>query len=67
MYLVTFPRLGVTPNTVQVTAAGNNSNFCSLLTYWANAGSLVVRDVVCFTNAGARVDTGFLISANSRA
>jgi hypothetical protein len=68
LYLVTFPRIGVTPDTVQVTAAGNNSNFCSLQWFWGHGGmNTVVRNVACFTNAGARVDTGFLISANSRA
>jgi len=66
--LVTFPRIGFTPDTVQVTAFGGNPNFCGLNTFWAHFGpgpDTVVRDVNCFTNAGAAVNTGFLISANS--
>jgi len=64
--LVRFPRLAVTPATVQVTATGPAPDFCNLLTAWAYlGGDLVVRDVACYTNAGARIDSGFLISANS--
>jgi hypothetical protein len=64
--LVTFPRLAGLPDTVQVTAAGPGSEFCGLLTTWAHIGpDTVVRDVNCFTNAGVRVDAGFLVSANS--
>jgi hypothetical protein len=66
--LVTFPRIAFTPNTVQVTAYGPNSNFCGLNTFWTNSSSgpdLIVRDVNCFTNAGAAVNTGFTVSANS--
>jgi hypothetical protein len=64
--LVRFPRLAGLPDTVQVTAAGPGSEFCGLLTTWAHIGpDTVVRDVNCFTNAGAPIDTGFLISANS--
>ncbi|WP_405056476.1 hypothetical protein OG474_27505 [Kribbella sp. NBC_01505] len=66
--LVTFPKIAFPQNTVQVTAYGSNSNFCGLNTFWFNMSSgpdLVVRDVNCFTNAGAPVNTGFTISANS--
>ncbi|GAA0583025.1 hypothetical protein HPO96_08965 [Kribbella sandramycini] len=66
--LITFPRIAYTPNTVQVTAHGSNSHFCGLNTFWTNSTSgpdLYVRDVNCFTNAGAPVDTGFTVSANS--
>ncbi|WP_020391175.1 hypothetical protein [Kribbella catacumbae] len=66
--LVTFPRIAFTQNTVQVTAYGPNSNFCGLNTFWTNSSSgpdLFVRDVNCFTNAGAPVNTGFTVSANS--
>ncbi|MFI5729055.1 hypothetical protein ACIA49_02975 [Kribbella sp. NPDC051587] len=66
--LVTFPKIAFPQNTVQVTAYGSNSNFCGMNTFWFNMSSgpdLVVRDVNCFTNAGAPVNTGFTISANS--
>jgi hypothetical protein len=66
--MVTFPRIAFPQNTVQVTAYGSNSNFCGLNTFWTNSTSgpdLIVRDVNCFTNAGAPVNTGFTVSANS--
>lgn len=66
--MVIFPRIAFTQNTVQVTAYGSNSNFCGLNTFWTNSTSgpdLIVRDVNCFTNAGAAVNTGFTVSANS--
>jgi hypothetical protein len=64
--LITFPKLAGPPDTVQVTAAGVGSEFCGLLTTWFHiGGDTVVRDVNCWTNAGGRVDTGFLVSANS--
>ena len=68
LQLVTFPRIAVTPNTVQVTAYGSNTNFCGLNTYWTNSNvgpHLYVRDVNCFTPAGAPVNTGFTVSATS--
>ncbi|MEU6409084.1 hypothetical protein [Microbispora sp. NPDC046933] len=47
--LVTFPRVGATPNNVQVTAYGPGPEFCNLLTLWTTSGSDVyVRDVVCY-------------------
>jgi hypothetical protein len=66
--MVTFPRIAFTQNTVQVTAHGANSNFCGLNTFWTNSTvgpDLYVRNVNCFTNAGAPVATGFTVSANS--
>lgn len=64
--LVTFPKLLGVPDTVQVTAAGGGTEFCNLLDQWAHLGTdTVVRDVACYTSAGARVNTGFLISANA--
>ena len=66
--MVTFPRIAFTPNTVQVTAFGSNSNFCGLNTFWTNitpGPDLIVRDVNCFTSAGAAVNTGFTVSATS--
>ena len=65
--LVKFPRLAVPPDDVQVTAAGPGSEFCGLNWFWTYSGAdTIVRDVNCFTNAGAAVNTGFLISDNSR-
>ncbi|MDG6106411.1 hypothetical protein Daura_27375 [Dactylosporangium aurantiacum] len=64
--LVTFPRLAVLPDNIQVTAAGGTSAFCNLLAPWAHTPTdIIVRDVACYDSGGARVDTGFLISANS--
>ncbi|MGI5246739.1 hypothetical protein [Dactylosporangium sp. CA-139066] len=64
--LVKFPQLAVTPATVQVTATGPASDFCNLIMPWMYSGTdIIVRDVACYTNAGARIDSGFLISANS--
>jgi hypothetical protein len=66
--LVTFPRVGFPQNTVLVTAAGMNSNFCGLNTFWINSGpgpDVIVRDVNCFTNTGAATNTGFLVSTSS--
>ncbi|GAB2592976.1 hypothetical protein [Kribbella endophytica] len=68
LFLVTFPRIAFPQNTVQVTAYGANPNFCGLNTGWTNSSSgpdLFVRDVNCFTNAGAPVTAGFTVSANS--
>ena len=64
--LIVFPRLAVLPDDIQVTAAGPGSEFCNLLTVWAHYFTdTIVRDVACYDSAGTRVDTGFLISANS--
>ncbi len=65
--MVRFPQLAVPPDTVQVTAAGGGSEFCGLSWFWVHSLSeVIVRNVNCFTNAGAPVNTGFLISHNSR-
>ena len=64
--LVRFPAIGVVPDNVQVTSTGGTSDFCGLNTFWAHGGGdTIVRDVNCFTNAGAPVNSGFLISANA--
>lgn len=64
--IVKFPMLGVPPDDIQVTAAGSGSDFCGLNTNWTYSGTdTIVRDVNCFTNAGAAINTGFLISDNS--
>ncbi|MFI5906051.1 hypothetical protein [Dactylosporangium sp. NPDC051541] len=67
LYLLKFPNLAVTPDTVQVTAAGPTSDFCGLNGAWFHfPPDTVVRDVNCFTNAGTPINTGFLISVNSQ-
>jgi hypothetical protein len=64
--LVRFPAIGVVPDDIQVTATGGTSDFCGLNTTWGHlGGDTVVRDVNCFTNAGAPVNSGFLVSDNS--
>jgi hypothetical protein len=64
--LVTFPRIGVLPDDIQVTGSGPGSDFCGLNVAWTHTGSdTIVRDVNCFTNAGAPSAAGFLISDNS--
>lgn len=66
LWLVTFPLLAVLPDDIQVTAAGSGSEFCGLNVAWGHSGSsTLVRDVNCFNNAGAAVNTGFLVSDNS--
>lgn len=64
---VKFPALAVTPDDVQVTGYGQGSNFCGLTNPWAppGGGGTTVAQVNCFTNAGAAVASGFLISDNS--
>ncbi|GAA3111386.1 hypothetical protein [Streptosporangium carneum] len=47
--LVTFPRVGVLPDHVQVTAYGTGPGYCNLLTPWSTAGLVAtVRDVACY-------------------
>ncbi len=47
--LVTFPRVGVLPDNVQVTAYGPGPEYCNLLTLWNTGGSAAtVRDVACY-------------------
>lgn len=65
--LVRFPALAAPPDNVEVTAAGPGSEFCGLSWVWTYSGAdVIVRNVNCFTNAGTPVNTGFLISHNSR-
>lgn len=64
--LVTFPRVGVLPDTVLVTAFGPGPDFCNMLTLWATAGGQVlVRDVACYTAAGAKQPQASLITYTS--
>jgi len=64
--LVTFPKLAMLPDDIQVTGYGPGSDFCGLNNPWTHVGAdTVVRDVNCFTNAGAPSAAGFLVSDNS--
>jgi len=64
--LVTFPKIGATPDDIQVTAFGQGSDFCGMNFPWTHSGfDTVVHDVNCFTNAGAPSTAGSLISDNS--
>jgi hypothetical protein len=52
---VTFPRVGVLQNTVQVSSFKVGPGFCNLNTTWAtvpSSATVIVRDVVCWTAAG---------------
>lgn len=62
---VKFPALAVLPDDIQVTAYGSGPNFCGLTNPWTHAGADTTGQVNCFTNAGALVASGFLISDNS--
>ena len=53
--LVQFPRVGILPNTVQVSPFKIGAGFCNLNTLWATPASsanVTVRDVVCWTPTG---------------
>jgi hypothetical protein len=50
--LITFPRVGVLPNTVLVSPFNFGAGFCNLNTVWATvatSATVTVRDVVCWT------------------
>jgi hypothetical protein len=66
--LVTFPRVGVLQDHVQVTAVGPTGEWCGLLTIWGTfGGDAVVRDVVCFSVGGLpMVNQPSLVSYTSR-
>jgi hypothetical protein len=61
--LVTLPRVGALPDTVLVTTVGSGGRFCNLLTRWATTpGSVLVRDVACYTATGVAVNTASLLT-----
>ncbi|MDQ2955517.1 MAG: hypothetical protein M3Y42_00950 [Actinomycetota bacterium] len=65
-WLVTFPQLAALPDDIQVTAEGQSPDFCNLNTNWTHSGAdTLVRDVVCYTPAGAISNSQFLISDNT--
>ena len=54
--LVTFHKVGVLQDDVQVTAFGPGPEFCNLISLWGTvSGDAVVRDIACY-NAGVRVN-----------
>ncbi|MBB5867740.1 hypothetical protein F4553_001119 [Allocatelliglobosispora scoriae] len=59
-----FPAIGVSQNTVQVTAHGQNPFFCNIRNPWSNTGSLLVV-VACFQPSGGQVGSGFLVGTSS--
>jgi hypothetical protein len=64
--LVTLPRVAGLPSTVLVTAVGSGGRFCSLLSPWASSpAGVIVRDVACYTAAGAATNTASLITYTS--
>jgi hypothetical protein len=64
--LALFPRVGLLPNTVQVTAVGPGAGFCNLLTIWfTSAPQVIVRDVACYTATGTRQNQASMISYTS--
>jgi hypothetical protein len=65
--LVTFPKIGLDQSHVQVTAFSSGGEFCNLLAPWAIiGGDAVVRDVACYTGAGARINTRSFVTYTSR-
>ena len=68
--LVTFPSVGVLPNTVLVSAFHTGPGFCNLNTLWATtsgAPQVIVRDVACYTAAGVLKSQASLITYASAA
>jgi hypothetical protein len=64
--LVTLPKAAGLPSTVLVTAVGSGGRFCSLLSPWASSpAGVIVRDVACYTAAGAATNTASLITYTS--
>jgi hypothetical protein len=66
--LVTFPRVGVLQDHVQVTAVGPTGEWCGLLTLWFTPGpDVFVRDVICFSVGGTPLDQPSLVTYTSKA
>lgn len=63
--LLTFPRIGLLPSTVLVTPFQTGPGFCNLISPWftsSAAPQVIVRDVACYTAAGALSSQASLIS-----
>lgn len=66
--LVQFPHVGLLQNTVLVSGFNVGPGFCNLLTLWATsaaAPNVTVRDVACYTAAGAHKNEASLITYTS--
>ncbi|GAA4446965.1 hypothetical protein [Phytohabitans houttuyneae] len=64
--LVGFRALAQRPDNVQATPFGRAGEFCNLQAAWGYSGTTVlVRNVACYTPAGARADSGSFTSYNS--
>ncbi|WP_216209634.1 hypothetical protein [Amycolatopsis aidingensis] len=67
MHLVTFPKVGMHADHVQVTAYGAGPEYCGMNYPWLNhGGNAYLRNVICFDAAGARTDTRSLVTYSSR-
>jgi len=64
---VRFPAVGTLPNTVLDSPFAVGPGFCNVITLWATTGSgVIVRDVACYTSAGALKNQESLITYTSR-
>ncbi len=64
-WLVTFPRVGILPNTVFVTGFSKVPRVCNLNTPWATVVAthvVIVRDVVCYQVTGAMAPTDWFLT-----
>jgi hypothetical protein len=62
---VLFPRVGLLPDDVQVSAFKVGPGFCNLLSLWATTASapqVLVRDVACYTAAGVLKNQASLVT-----
>ena len=62
---VVFPRVGLLPDDVQVSAFKVGPGFCNLLSLWAtpaSAAQVIVRDVACYTAAGTLKNQSSLVT-----
>jgi hypothetical protein len=67
-WLVSFPRVGLLPNSLFVTVASSVPRVCNLNTVWATIlppippGNVIVRDVVCYQVTGAMTPVRWFLS-----
>lgn len=70
--LVKFPRVGLVPNTVFVTATAPVARVCNLNTVWATTGGpagpgdVIVRDVTCYKALGTMTPTQSHVSYTAK-
>ncbi|GAA1816094.1 hypothetical protein GCM10009682_41250 [Luedemannella flava] len=63
-YAYKFPGIAVKETHAQVTAYGDDPNYCTIAD-WSGSPDLLLR-LVCFTNTGATAPTSFFATTNSR-